>query len=252
MSLGASQCTYTAISNALPSGHTHPEEMGLSIEEAWTVCADLYVQTLHSPIEISEGCLDRLEDELLFCLLGGFGITYELCVSATAILSPTRPFADHWSDDRLFEYLVTTLSSRLFEPKRRDGSLRKYRFPRRKAELILQARQWVIDNYPITHALEQRHDASTRREFLCTCPGIGLKTASWVIRNISPQSDVAILDVHIVRAMQATGRIGQVRMPRDYEEAESAFLDWCRDLRAPPGAFDLFLWEWQRGLIRSR
>ena len=32
-----------------------------------------------------------------------------------------------------------------------------------------------------------------------------------------------------------------------YEEIETAFLDWCRELSAPPAAFDLFIWELQRG-----
>ncbi|MDO8473501.1 MAG: hypothetical protein Q7T05_06765 [Dehalococcoidia bacterium] len=41
-------------------------------------------------------------------------------------------------------------------------------------------------------------------------------------------------------------------MPRDYEAVEDAFLKWCLELTAPPPAFDLFLWEWQRGTLAIR
>jgi hypothetical protein len=38
-------------------------------------------------------------------------------------------------------------------------------------------------------------------------------------------------------------------MPRDYEAVEQAFLMWCHELDAAPAAFDLFVWEWQRGTL---
>lgn len=51
--------------------------------------------------------------------------------------------------------------------------------------------------------------------------------------------------------MQAAGRVTRLRLPRDYGAAERAFLDWCRDLGALPAAFDLFVWEWQRGSLQT-
>ena len=228
--------------------YSYSEHKRHVIEEAWIVCVDLYVQTLHSS---PQDRMDRVEDEMLFCLLGGFAVPYELCASAAAIVSELRPFSEDWAEDLLIAELFATLNSPIFEPQRRDGSLRKYRFPRRKSELILRARQWVLQHATIANVLEALQDARARRTVLCSCPGVGLKTASWILRNTDATSEVAILDVHIIRSMQDMGRIGQVRMPKDYERTELAFLDWCRDLGAPPAAFDLFVWEWQRGLLRA-
>lgn len=92
-------------------------------------------------------------------------------------------------------------------------------------------------------------DERERRRLLCECPGVGPKSASWVLRNVGLASQLAILDIHVTRALQAAGRIAGARLPRDYEIVEIAFLRWCRDLAAPPPAFDLFLWEWQRGSL---
>ncbi len=221
-------------------------EISVRIEEAWSQCSDLYLEWHTSSTSRSYG---RLENEILFCLLGGFGITYELCMSAARVVSAMRPFSDIWSDDLLLTNLKATLGSRSFEPRCRDGSLRRYRFPNRKAKLIVEARRWLLRHSPISRVLDAHENSRSRRAFLCRCPGIGPKTASWILRNTGRANDVAILDVHVVAAMQSAGRIGNVRLPQDYEHAEAAFLEWCRELRAPASAFDLFVWDWQRGSL---
>ena len=71
----------------------------------------------------------------------------------------------------------------------------------------------------------------------------------WILRNIGLSNDIAVLDIHVIRALHDSGRIGSVSLPRDYEIAERAFLDWCDELDADPAVFDLFIWEWQRGLL---
>ena len=64
--------------------------------------------------------------------------------------------------------------------------------------------------------------------------------------------DLAILDVHVIRALKAAGRISHAQLPGDYEMVEEELLRWCRELNASPPAFDLFLWEWQRGSLVSK
>ena len=134
-----------------------------------------------------------------------------------------------------------------FEPRRTNGSLRKYRFPYRKASLIIQARRWIACHTPLGDLLKSLPNSKARRRLLCDCPGFGLKSASWLLRNLGWGGEIAIVDVHLLQALSDVGRIGEVRMPRDYELAERAFLDWCQELYAPPAAFDLFVWQWQRG-----
>ena len=216
----------------------------LSIEDAWKICGSLYCEALEDSGPVASGDIDQ---EILFCLLGGFAVTYELCRSATEVVASLRPFSSPWDDDDLFEALASTLAEARFEPRRSDGSLRRYRFPLRKASLVVEARHWLEMNSPLTDELESLTTAKARRRLLCSCPGFGMKTASWLLRNMGWGGDLAILDVHLVRALSEAGKIGDVHMPRDYESVERAFLKWCRELRAPPAAFDLFVWEWQRG-----
>lgn len=218
--------------------------MCISIEEAWKLCGGLYCQAAHVPRPIDSEVIDR---EILFCILGGFGITYELCLSATASVATLRPFASEWNDDDLFRALSSMLGQPRFEPRRPNGSLRRYRFPNRKASLVVETRRWRKRHSPLEDLLESLPTAQARRDLLCGCPGFGLKSASWLLRNLGWGEDLAIIDVHLIRALTDAGRIGNVRMPRDYELAERAFLHWCHELDAPAAAFDLFVWEWQRG-----
>jgi len=90
------------------------------------------------------------------------------------------------------------------------------------------------------------NDEGGRRKRLCECPGVGLKTASWLLRNIGLAAQLAVIDVHVLRALVDAGRVSGARLPRDYVVVERQFLDWCDELGASPAAFDLLLWEWQR------
>ena len=220
-----------------------------SIEGAWRVVGDLYCEAV-GPAVVKP---DKIEDELLFCLLGGFGITYEHGQSASSTVRQLRPFSGDWENEDLFEEIVAILTCRQFEPRRRDGSFRRYRFPKRKASAIVKARHWALCHAPLYDRLHQLPGPRDRRRFLSQCPGLGFKTASWLLRNLGLGSELAIIDVHVLRALVMAKRIpNDVRIPRDYEIAEEAFLAWCDELDAPSAAFDLFVWHWQRGTLLSR
>ena len=226
---------------------TAPPAPYLTLEEAWQICADLYSGVAAVPATPD---VHDVEHELLFCLLGGFGISYDHNQSALDVIAPLNPLASRRSDEKLLALLVRTFSQPLFGPPRSDGSLRRYRFPQRKAELLVGARRWLRQrDATLPDVLRDTADERERRRILCECPGIGPKSASWMLRNIGLAQDLAILDVHLLRALAAGGRVADARLPRDYEVVEVAFLEWCRELDAPPAAFDLFVWEWQRGSL---
>ena len=219
----------------------------LSVECAWRIVDDLYLEAIRNPEAIDP--LD-IESELLFCLLGGFGITYEHGRSATEVIWRMRPFAEGWEEHDLFEKVSVALRQPQFEPAKADGALRRFRFPIRKASIIVKARNWLLSNGPLYHRLLVLGNCRERRRYLCDCPGIGLKTASWLLRNIGLGADLATIDIHVLRALIEAGRApDNVTIPRDYELIEDAFLEWCRELDAPPAAFDLFVWHWQRGTL---
>ena len=217
----------------------------LSIERAWRIVDDLYLTAVQQPIVVESV---EVETELLFCLMGGFGITYEHGQSAAKVIWQLRPFSEEWDDHDLFKALSDALMQPQFGPAKADGACRRYRFPLQKASTIVKVRNWLNCNGPLHQRLPEMGSCRERRRFLSGCPGMGLKTASWLLRNLGMGADLATIDIHVTRALSEAGRIpANIRMPRDYEVVEDAFLGWCQELDASPAAFDLFVWHWQRG-----
>lgn len=218
-------------------------------QEAWDRWGDVYAARAIRPAPADESEARR---ELLFCLLGGHGVPYELALSATDRLADVGILAREGPSGDVLERLVAReLAMPQFSPLRADGSSRRYRYPYRKAGLLKQAADWLkktaLDSLVV--ALGTHESEVDRRGFMCRCPGVGPKTASWFLRNTGYATHLAVLDIHVLRALAAAGRLGEFRLPRDYERVESCFLGWCEDLKALPAAFDLFLWELQRGSL---
>lgn len=233
-------------SNRTRSEGIRHDSFVLNWTELWDEFGTFYCDRINDTgAERSQGNVDN---EFLFCLLGGHGVTFELARSAVAVLSGLEIFKGDWSVEELEAVLATELAKPQFQPVRRDGSLRRYRYPRRKARLIARAAAWVAQRGPLREAILTLNDDEARRDFLCECPGVGLKTASWLLRNIGLGESLAIIDVHVLRALTAARRIREARLPKDYRRVEQRFLKWCEELGAPPAAFDLMLWEWQRTL----
>ncbi len=189
---------------------------------------------------------DDLRRELIFCLLGGHAVPYELARSSADVVSTVGVFDAERDDAELLALLERELSTPQFLPRRVDGSLRRYRYPRRKAQLLVACRAWVNGLDSLREALLGASGERARRELLCRCPGVGPKSASWMLRNCGLGENLAILDVHVLRAMASAGRLEPASLPRDYDRVEAAFLAWCHELGASAGAFDLLLWEFSR------
>jgi N-glycosylase/DNA lyase len=240
---------------AVTGGSDHSDQRDLSRigrvdkwSQAWLEHAGHYTERVanaSSPVD-EQGC----QRELVFCLLGGHGVKYELARSATEILVARGVLGECVrSGDRLQRWLQDLLGRPWYEPARVDGRGCRYRYPKRKALLLRQADDWLREHVSdgLLNHLATIEDEHERRAWLCECPGVGPKTASWLLRNIGLGDRLAILDVHVLRALEATGRAGEWQLSRHYVQLESAFLQWSASLDAVPAAFDLFLWEYQRG-----
>jgi N-glycosylase/DNA lyase len=218
------------------------------VEAAWRVCADLYTAATQRGTCASEDCF---RSELVFCLLSGHGVTYELALSASTRLANLSIFDRSWKPRELRMTLETELARPQFEPRRLDGSHRKYRYPARKADTLMKARTWVMDQRCLL-TLQEKPDENERRTFMCGCPGVGLKTSSWLLVNLGLARNLAILDVHVLRCMEQVGKLlHRPSLPREYATTEKKFVAWCKELGASTAAFDLFLWDWQRGSLGS-
>jgi N-glycosylase/DNA lyase len=173
-----------------------------------------------------------LVEELGFCILGGFGIAMEMNEAAFVRLREHGIFSE---DRRVSESDVRQL---LLEPLLVKGQKRRYRFPNQKATRLASA---------IRHIASERLDGLSDiafRDVIASLPGVGLKTASWVARNWRRSDEVAILDIHILRAGWYIGLFElDIIMPRDYIRLERRFLDFARVLGSRASVLDAVMWD---------
>ena len=237
----------SAVASDADSYSQHHREHDERIAAAWAACGDVYTRYFMRRRAASQS---TVECELIFCLLSGHGVSFELASSAADVINSLGPFDPGWSDTALEHRVWLELTTPQFNPARRDGRLRRYRYPKRKTAALVTARSWLFLHEDLLGTLVQLPELE-RREFFTACPGIGLKTAGWLLRNLGLAESLAIIDVHVARALKGTGRVEEHASLRSYETFERAYLDWCQELGASAAAFDLFLWDLQRGTLHA-
>jgi N-glycosylase/DNA lyase len=173
-----------------------------------------------------------LIEEVAVCLLGGFGLPAELGLAAFYRLRDMqllRPDVDQ-----------NKLEQALSEPLQFGERFRRYRFPRQKAKFLWHALK-AVDAFPTS--IPPRN----LRDYLIAIPGIGPKTASWIVRNHFGSDDVAILDVHIIRAGMTMGLFEADSDPaRHYFKLEMRFLEFCDAIDEPASLVDALMWDYMR------
>src|SRR6202044_1465019 len=123
------------------------------------------------------------------------------------------------------------------------GRPRRYRYPRQKARYLAQSMRRLCD-------FTEPADDLELRDSLTEFPGIGLKTASWIVRNHRASNKVAVIDIHILRAGQHIGLFRSDLTPqRDYRTLESAFISFAAAINVAAGLLDAVIWDQMRRLI---
>src|ERR1051325_9980032 len=178
-----------------------------------------------------------LHHELAFCMLGGFGIRMEINRAAWQRLIENGLLeAGRFPPPDEIELL-------LMEPLRLNGRQVRYRFPRQKSKRLSEALAIIEDRPPPTSS------GLEFRRCMLEIPGIGPKTASWLARNWLGSDEVAIIDIHVLRAGQRMKLFdSNVRLPSDYEALESRFLDFSRALGVRASLLDAIIWREMRKL----
>jgi endonuclease III len=134
------------------------------------------------------------------------------------------------------------IEAALSEPFHIHGRIRRYRFPRQKARYLSACLECLIE-------FSEPEDDLMFRDNLAELPGIGPKTASWVVRNLRPSSAVAIIDVHILRAGRFIGLFPDSWEPqRNYRDLEGKFVAFADALEVPPAILDGLMWDYMRRL----
>lgn len=230
----------------LPSGWAPDSEVIEGVlwgRPEWVPSAAYWAVLAATADEAQHGFSDKdltLAEEVGFCLLGGYGITAEL----------NQAYFDLLRSEGVFECDADIAAARiealLRQPVRVDGKNRRYRFPRQKSVRISEAlgrlRAMTLP----------RHDHLAFRRDLMTIPGIGPKTASWIVRNWLDSDEVAILDIHVLRAGELIGLFDRgYSLPRDYERLERRFLEFCEALGVRASLMDAIIWTEMRQLGRG-
>lgn len=193
-------------------------------------------RVLRGPISHRLG--ETLAEEVGACLLGGHGLPARVGLAAFRHLKAAGVFTAAPA--------ASEIEQLLRQPLAVDGRAVRYRFARQKAIYL-------------SHALRRlaRGDAPTAsgrslRDWLMQLDGIGFKTASWIARNWLDADDVAILDVHVLRAGALGGFLdASLKVPRDYLTLEGQFLHVSRALGVRASELDAVIWEEMMASPRS-
>jgi N-glycosylase/DNA lyase len=174
-----------------------------------------------------------LAEEVALCLLGGYGVTEATAFGAFCRLRE-RDLLDVCAPPT-----VAQVEQALMEPIHVGERVLRYRFPHQRAERVARTLAALNRNPP-----PETLGARSLRDWLVQLPGVGPKTASWVVRNRTRSDDVAIVDIHIRRAGVFAGVFDQQwRLPHDYSMFEGAFCAWARLGNVPTADLDACIWS---------
>lgn len=180
-----------------------------------------------------------LEEEVVYCLLGGHGAPAEVGLAASRrVCGFLRARPERKPNAIELERLLR-------EPLAIGGRAVRYRFAVQRARYLADALKALAEM-----DLDCLGDVALR-DALRQLPGVGPKTASWIVRNRRASDHVAILDVHIVRACAAIGIFPASAEPtRHYLDLEQRFLAFCDATHSRASAMDAVMWSTMRSLSR--
>lgn len=199
--------------------------------------------------ELSE---KQLWEELCICILSS-NVPYELALSAfyhlheNRFLDVDRIMADQYSSRKI----RSELSKRIYEPKRRDGTFRKYRFPNVRASDIAKAAITLYrENSGLSGLLRNFRSEKEARRFLAdNVSGMGLKEASHFLRNVGYSESLAIVDTHVISFLVDIGELSDkvtTVTPVVYMKIEKILVDLCDNLGLNISFFDKAIWKYMR------
>lgn len=179
-----------------------------------------------------------LMEEVVACLLGGHGVTAEVALAAFQRLKREGAIRNGISSREI--------ESALLQPLALGDRRIRYRFPRQRAERIALA----ID--ALERSSVSTDDPHRLRSVLLTFAGVGPKTASWIVRNVTGCSEIAIIDIHIQRAGRMAGIFPpDWTLPRDYSSFELAFISYAEAGCVPAAGLDALIWDQMRRYQRA-
>ena len=183
---------------------------------------------------------DSFTGEVVACMLGGAGVPGDVGVAAFRAMDQSGVLT-------MENMTPEVVAKVLHEPLDVPGRTRpvRYRFWRQRSSRIANTVAFLRSSHgdpDLDPMLAQ--DARDMRRRLLVLPGVGMKTASWVVRNYLDSDEVAIVDIHVTRAGVAAGVFCRKwRLPVDYALFESAFLSWAAAGGVRASVLDAVIWR---------
>jgi len=171
---------------------------------------------------------DRIFEELTFCLLTA-NTSAEMGMKAV---------------DAIRDNLEKSSLEKLQQKLKQVG----YRFPNKRAEYILEAREKDFDFRNLIKGYEKKE---LREFFVDNVKGLGYKESSHFLRNIGVFG-LAILDKHILRSLKEYGvleNIPKTINKNKYLEIEQKLIDFSKKININFDELDLLLWSIKNGQI---
>lgn len=154
---------------------------------------------------------------------------------------------------------VSSLAEKNLLTKGNEDQVRPFlnavRFGERKVSYIINARNLFTENsqLQIKNKLKSFRNSQEAREWLVeNVKGLGMKEASHFLRNIGIGSDLAILDVHILKNLQKYGVIEEIPKsltPKKYLEIEAGMKRFSKRIGIGFDELDLLLWSKETGMV---
>ena len=210
-----------------------PWPAGFTWGEPWQIgTAAFWVDQCRQAEDVSLRLGEDLREEVVACLLGGWGVPGDVGVAAFDRLRQ-EGLLTHRADAELIE---AALRAPFTIPGRRRAV--RYRFPSQRAVRIVGAIALLESADPPSAPLPLRDWLADH------VPGVGLKTASWIVRNLAVEAPIAVIDIHVHRAGLGAGFFdSEWQLPRDYYLFEAAFVEVARRGKVRPGKLDHAVWS---------
>lgn len=176
----------------------------------------------------------NLIEEVAVCLLGGYGMAADLGLAAFRRIRDQGLLTTACPEGIILEALK--------QPLEVNNRSVRYRYPVQKSRYLSQCLA-ILHSTPPPIPMS----SDSLRSWLVKFPGIGPKTASWIVRNHLGADDVAILDVHIIRAGRIMGLFDKSDdVTRDYSDMERKFVAFASALGCSTSLLDAIMWEQMR------
>ena len=153
--------------------------------------------------------------------------------------------------------LRSQLLSLLLSPIAVAGTMRRYRFPQRRADQLASTFCLIHDRFgSLSEFLNHQSDAVSVRSWMVkNMHGVGPKQASMFLRNVAVSYDLAIIDRHVCHYMHVIGLVEGdlgVATIREYEKSEAKLRGYATTAMACPlGVLDWAIWIVMRAASRG-